>query len=162
MTQTEDKMELSNSEKKAIVSQHIKGINTSIYNINISIISANALQEPDQELITNLNAQLSKEEQKKAALMNQYSLLNGQDKDKMTETSQQLVATISKEDKLSLIDARVRGIKIDKFNAELSIIEQNALEAPEESVVASANKIITRAIAQITALEAQYNSIQAE
>jgi hypothetical protein len=80
----------------------------------------------------------------------------------MTETSQQLVATISKEDKLSLIDARVRGIKIDKFNAELSIIEQNALEAPEESVVASANKIITRAIAQITALEAQYNSIQAE
>lgn len=162
MTQTEDKMELSNSEKKAIVSQHIKGINTSIYNINISIISANALEEPDQELITNLNTQLSKEEQKKAALMNQYSLLNGQDKDKMTETSQQLVATISKEDKLSLIDARVRGIKIDKFNAELSIIEQNALEAPEESVVASANKIITRAIAQITALEAQYNSIQAE
>ena len=80
----------------------------------------------------------------------------------MTETSQQLVATISKEDKLSLIDARVRGIKIDKFNAELSIIEQNALEAPEESVVASANKIITRAIAQITALETQYNSIQAE
>ena len=80
----------------------------------------------------------------------------------MTETSQQLVATISKEKKLSLIDARVRGIKIDKFNAELSIIEQNALEAPEESVVASANKIITRAIAQITALEAQYNSIQAE
>jgi hypothetical protein len=80
----------------------------------------------------------------------------------MTETSQQLVATISKENKLSLIDARVRGIKIDKFNAELSIIEQNALEAPEESVVASANKIITRAIAQITALEAQYNSIQAE
>lgn len=80
----------------------------------------------------------------------------------MTETSQKLVATISKEDKLSLIDARVRGIKIDKFNAELSIIEQNALEAPEESVVASANKIITRAIAQITALEAQYNSIQAE
>jgi hypothetical protein len=70
-------MELSNNEKKAIVSQHIKGINTSIYNINISIISANALEEPDQELITNLNTQLSKEEQKKAALMNQYSLLNG-------------------------------------------------------------------------------------
>lgn len=80
----------------------------------------------------------------------------------MTETSQKILATISKEDKLSLIDARVRGVKTDKFNAELSIIEQNALEVPEESVVASANKTIAGATAQITALEAQYTSIQAE
>jgi hypothetical protein len=80
----------------------------------------------------------------------------------MTETSQQLVATVSKEDKLNLVEARIRDIKIDKFSAELNILEQNALEEPEESVIASANKIITRAIAQITALEAQYNSIQAE
>jgi hypothetical protein len=80
----------------------------------------------------------------------------------MTETSQQLVATVSKEDKLNLVEARIRDIKIDKFSAELSILEQNALEEPEESVIASANKIITRTIAQITALEAQYNSIQAE
>lgn len=71
-----DNMELNNDEKKAIISQHIKGINISIYNINISIISANALSEPDQELINNLNLQLNREEEKKAALMNEYSSLN--------------------------------------------------------------------------------------
>lgn len=69
-------MELNNDEKKAIVSQHIKSINISIYNINVSLISANALEEPDQELINNLNLQLSREEEKKLALMNEYSLLN--------------------------------------------------------------------------------------
>lgn len=69
-------MELSNDEKKSIVSQHIKNINNYIYNIKVSLISANALQEPDQDLINNLNIQLTKEESKKAALMNEYSLLN--------------------------------------------------------------------------------------
>ncbi len=69
-------MELSNDEKKAIVSQHIKNINNYIYNIKVSLISANALQEPDQDLINNLNIQLTKEEAKKTALMNEYSLLN--------------------------------------------------------------------------------------
>lgn len=69
-------MELSNDEKKSIVSQHIKNINNYIYNIKVSLISANALQEPDQDLINNLNIQLTKEEAKKAALMNEYSLLN--------------------------------------------------------------------------------------
>lgn len=72
-------MELTNNEKKSIISQHIKGINTSIYNINVSIISANALEEPDQELINNLNLQLGKEEEKKIALMNEYSLLNSEE-----------------------------------------------------------------------------------
>jgi hypothetical protein len=69
---------------------------------------------------------------------------------------------ISKDDKLSMVAARIRGVKVDKFNAELNIIEQNALEVPDESVVASANKTIAGATAQITALEAQYTSIQAE
>jgi hypothetical protein len=69
---------------------------------------------------------------------------------------------ITKEQKLSMVASRIRGVKIDKFNAELNIIEQNALEVPEENIVASANKIISNAGAQITALEAQYTSIQAE
>jgi hypothetical protein len=69
---------------------------------------------------------------------------------------------ITKEQKLSMVASRIRGVKIDKFNAELNIIEQNALETPEESIVASANKIISNASSQIAALEAQYTLIQAE
>lgn len=69
---------------------------------------------------------------------------------------------ISKEEKLNLVAARIRGVKVDKFNAELNLIEQNALENPDSSTVLSAEKVITNAVLQIAALEAQYTSIQAE
>jgi len=69
---------------------------------------------------------------------------------------------VTKEQKLSMVASRIRGVKVEKFNAELNIIEQNALETPEESIVASANKIISNASSQIAALEAQYTLIQAE
>jgi hypothetical protein len=69
---------------------------------------------------------------------------------------------VTKEQKLAMVASRIRGVKIEKFSAELNIIEQNALETPEESIVASANKIISNAGAQIAALEAQYTLIQAE
>ena len=69
---------------------------------------------------------------------------------------------ITKEQKLSMVASRIRGVKVDKFNAELNIIEQNALEVPVAEIVASSNKIISNAGAQISALEAQYTLIQAE
>ena len=69
---------------------------------------------------------------------------------------------VTKEQKLSIVASRIRGVKIEKFSAELNIIEQNALETPEETIVASANKIISNAAAQIAALEAQYTAIESE
>ena len=69
---------------------------------------------------------------------------------------------ITKEQKLSMVASRIRGVKVEKFSAELNIIEQNALETPEETIVASANKVIASAASQISALEAQYTLIQAE
>jgi hypothetical protein len=69
---------------------------------------------------------------------------------------------ISKEEKLSLVASRIRGVRIDKFNAELNIIEQSALETPQATIVASANKMISNADAQIAALQAQYTAIESE
>jgi hypothetical protein len=69
---------------------------------------------------------------------------------------------ITKEDKLGLIASRIRGVKINKYSAELNIIEQNATDAPEASIVASSNKTIQTAEAQIEALQAQYDSVEAE
>lgn len=69
---------------------------------------------------------------------------------------------VTKEQKLSIVASRIRGVKVDKFNAELNVIEQNALETPDASIVASANKIIANCDAQIVALEAQYTSIESE
>lgn len=69
---------------------------------------------------------------------------------------------VTKEQKLSMVASRIRGVKVDKFNAELNIIEQNALEVPVAEIVASSNKIISNASAQIAALEAQYTAIESE
>ncbi len=69
---------------------------------------------------------------------------------------------ITKEQKLSMVASRIRSIKINKFNAELNIIEQNALEVPLAEVVESSNKIIDNADDQIAALEAHYTSVNAE
>jgi hypothetical protein len=69
---------------------------------------------------------------------------------------------LTKEDKLSLIASRIRGVQINKYSAELNIIEQNATDTPEASIIASSNKTIDTAEAQITALQAQYSAVEAE
>jgi hypothetical protein len=69
---------------------------------------------------------------------------------------------ITKEEKLNLIASRIRGVKINKYSAELNIIEQNATDTPEASIIASSNKTIDTADAQITALQAQYDAVEAE
>ena len=69
---------------------------------------------------------------------------------------------ITKEEKLNLIASRIRGVKINKYSAELNIIEQNATDAPEASIIASSNKIIDTAEAQIAALQAQYDAVNGE
>lgn len=69
---------------------------------------------------------------------------------------------ITKEEKLNLIASRIRGVKINKYSAELNIIEQNATDAPEASIIASSNKVIDTADAQIAALQAQYDAINVE
>jgi len=69
---------------------------------------------------------------------------------------------ITKEEKLNLIASRIRGVKINKYSAELNIIEQNATDAPEASIIASSNKVINTADAQIAALQAQYDAVNVE
>jgi hypothetical protein len=69
---------------------------------------------------------------------------------------------ITKEEKLNLIASRIRGVKINKYSAELNIIEQNATDSPEASIIASSNKTIDTAEAQIAALQAQYDAVNVE
>jgi hypothetical protein len=69
---------------------------------------------------------------------------------------------LTKEDKLSLIASRIRGVKINKYSAELNLIEQNATDTPEASIIASSNKTIDTAEAQIAALQAQYDAVNVE
>lgn len=71
-------MELTNDEKKIILSQHIKNVKTNIYNLQLSLVAENALDTPDQNIVDNLNNQIAKEELKKTALLEEYAVLNAE------------------------------------------------------------------------------------
>lgn len=66
---------LTNEEKAAIVNQHIKNVEYSIYNVELSVIAENAVSSPDADKITSLNNQLSDLTAQKAALEAELSAL---------------------------------------------------------------------------------------
>ena len=70
--------------------------------------------------------------------------------------------SISKEDKLALIDSHVRQIEISKYTSQLIIIEQEALETPEPNAIARATTQIADCDAQLIALNAQRTAVNAE
>lgn len=66
---------LTNEEKAAIVNQHIKNVEYSIYNVELSVVAENAVASPDADKITSLNNQLSDLTAQKTALEAELSAL---------------------------------------------------------------------------------------
>jgi len=66
---------LTNEEKAAIVNQHIKNLEYSIYNLDISIIEEEAVSTPDSNKISALNSDITELNAKKAALTAELALL---------------------------------------------------------------------------------------
>jgi hypothetical protein len=66
---------LTNEEKAAIVTQHMKNIEYSIYNLEVSVIEEEAVQSPDAEKISALNSDITELNAKKAALTTELALL---------------------------------------------------------------------------------------
>lgn len=50
---------LTNEDKSVIINQHLKNLQYSKFNIEISIIEENAKSEPEAETLTNLNTQIA-------------------------------------------------------------------------------------------------------
>jgi len=66
---------LTNEEKSGIVSQHIKNVEYSLYNINLSLIEENAVSSPDADKISSLNDQIADLNAQKTALQSELSAL---------------------------------------------------------------------------------------
>jgi len=69
-------IELSDQEKYVIVNQHIKNCVTNIYNLQVSVISEQALDVPNETLLSNLNAQINNEVKRQMALELELASLN--------------------------------------------------------------------------------------
>ena len=67
--------ELSNDDKRVVVEQHIKNIEYSLFNNSLSILVEEAVSAPDQNVLTTLNAEKTKLEAKKSALVAELNSL---------------------------------------------------------------------------------------
>lgn len=67
---------LTNEEKSVIISQHIKNVDYSIYNVELSLIEENAVSSPDADKILSLNNQLTDLNAQKTALSAELSALS--------------------------------------------------------------------------------------
>jgi hypothetical protein len=66
---------LTNEEKAAVVTQHIKNVEYSIYNLELSVIEENSITSPDATKISSLNEQLNDLALQKTALSSELSSL---------------------------------------------------------------------------------------
>lgn len=67
---------LTNEEKSVVVSQHIKNVDYSIYNLELSLIEENAVSSPDAGKISSLNDQLTDLNAQKTALTAELSSIS--------------------------------------------------------------------------------------
>ena len=69
------------------------------------------------------------------------------------------LVSLSSEEKISLINSHIKNIQFTKYNAELSIIEENAAVAPNTETLASFTAIIAKSDAQVLALQAEIDAL---
>jgi hypothetical protein len=69
---------------------------------------------------------------------------------------------ITKEDKLGIVASRIHDLKINKFNLELTLLEEASISSPNTTDVESINLQIEVYNSKITALEDKYTIIQSE
>jgi hypothetical protein len=62
---------------------------------------------------------------------------------------------LSNEEKIGVIESHIKNAMFNKYNAELTIIEENASASPSAYNIERANDTIATAEAQVAALEAQ-------
>lgn len=66
---------LSNEEKLAVVNQHLKSVEYSIYGLGLDLIEAQAATSPDAEQVSAINARMADANARKTALLAEKSSL---------------------------------------------------------------------------------------
>ena len=66
---------------------------------------------------------------------------------------------LTNEEKIGVIESHIKNVQYNKYNAEITLIEENALGTPSATNIQRANESIASANAQITALEAQITAL---
>jgi hypothetical protein len=68
--------ELTNEQKSDIVNQHLRSLEYSIYNIQLSVMEEESRTTPEESMLQSLNASLTDLNAKKTALLNELASIN--------------------------------------------------------------------------------------
>lgn len=72
------------------------------------------------------------------------------------------MTTLSNEDKISIIIQHKRNVEYSKYNAQLSLIEENAVTSPNQETIKTFNDQIIEFDKKIAALDKELNVISKE
>ncbi len=71
------------------------------------------------------------------------------------------MSTLSKEEKIQLINSRINGLEFKKYGLELDLIVENAKSSPDANSVTVINNALSEVDGQITAINAELTAINA-
>jgi len=66
---------------------------------------------------------------------------------------------LTKEEKIGVIQSHMKNVQYSKYNAQITLVEEGALETPNAENVTAANEVITKADAQLAALQAEIDAL---
>lgn len=66
---------------------------------------------------------------------------------------------LSKEEKLAVIETHMKNVLFNKYNAELSLLQEQAVSSPKEQNIQAANDTIAQSDAQLIALQQEYDLV---
>jgi hypothetical protein len=66
---------------------------------------------------------------------------------------------LTNEDKMAIANSHKRSLESDKYNLELSILEENAVSNPSAQIVAELQSKLNQSAAKIAALDAEIASL---
>ena len=66
-----------------------------------------------------------------------------------------MTTQLTNEEKISIINSHLKNLEYNKFNIEMSIVEENAKSAPDSSTLSSLNSQMSEIDVQIAALNAE-------
>ena len=72
-----------------------------------------------------------------------------------------MTVQLTNEEKVSIITQHIRNLEFNKYNLNVSLIEEQALAIPNQATIDSVNLQISEANTKITALNAEIASLQA-
>lgn len=66
---------------------------------------------------------------------------------------------LSKDEKLAVIINHMKNVQLNKYNAELALIQEQAVSLPKVQNIQAANDTIAQSIAQLAALQQEYDLV---